>query len=200
MSVQTSLRTPTARGRYRTRYSREQANEEYGTQLNGDSQRAPPWPVPVNQNEIMFLLPRILQRNDRIKIAGTLTSDPRLFTINLVTGQDRPDYSNIAFQLETSIPNDQFTTKIIYNGQQNIIPDDPSSGIGAITPSEIIEGPRFDVEITIRISEDINPILDVSFNSVLMKQLFLKHNLSDIRFLTIDGDVQKIHQLHFELS
>lgn len=58
------------------------------------------------------------------------------FSISLVTGQNSPDYSNIAFQFEASFPDDQFTAKIVHYGQLTTFPVDPR-------PSQLIGGKLF---------------------------------------------------------
>jgi hypothetical protein len=62
------------------RNTRVQAENDvtYNTQLNGDTQRAPPWPEPQQENEIMFVLPRKLNLGDKISITGILKNNPRM--------------------------------------------------------------------------------------------------------------------------
>lgn len=54
-------------------------NEEtYGTELNGITHQAPPWPQPQIERENMFLLPKQLSLNDHITLTGNLLSNPKM--------------------------------------------------------------------------------------------------------------------------
>lgn len=64
-----------------------------------------------------------------------------------------------------------------------------------------LTGTDFNISITIRISDFVdNPIIDISVGVSPVVQIELKHNLEDIRFLNLNGDVQKVGKLQFDFS
>ncbi|KAI5646453.1 hypothetical protein NE865_01386 [Phthorimaea operculella] len=179
--------------------NREQPDgEQYGIHLNGDTQRAPPppWPTPRNQNEKMFILPRILQFGDRINIRGQTTSNRRNLIISLLTeSYDRsPDYRNAACQVEVNFSEDKIFLRNIVDGTEELFVDD-------IRASEIFSDPSsFYFSFAVVYLGDRGAIqVDVEGSS-LGNDVALKHKVDNIRFLTVHGDVDKIDKLEFEFA
>lgn len=57
--------------------SRTENEEPHTTQLNGNTHKAPPWPLPQYNNEIMFILPKQLSPGDQINVAGNMMNNPK---------------------------------------------------------------------------------------------------------------------------
>ncbi|KAJ2952203.1 hypothetical protein O0L34_g4483 [Tuta absoluta] len=176
--------------------NREQTDgEQYGIHLNGDTQRAPPpWPTPRNQNEKMFILPRILQYGDKINISGRMTRNRQNLTLSLLTESNgSPDYRNAGCQVEVNFVDDKIHIRNIVDGKEELVDLDlPASSIFS-DPSSfnfIFAVMYLGDQGAIQVEADNTPLGDVILN----------HKIDNIRFLTVHGDVEKINKLEFEFA
>ncbi|XP_037302993.1 uncharacterized protein LOC119193488 isoform X3 [Manduca sexta] len=170
---------------------RTHSESPYGTQLTGDIHRAPPWPRPRNEKETMLLLPKSLDSEDEVVVTGNLEGDARTLTIGLVTGMSEPDYQNVACQLDVNFPSNganNIAIKVIQNGNHELVND------GKPATDYFIEGEEFIIRFRVRNENYISIYVGPSF----LEQVELKHNVNDIRFLAVNGDV-KIKSLNMNL-
>ncbi|CAK1598746.1 unnamed protein product [Parnassius mnemosyne] len=183
--------------------SRVENEDVHTTQLNGNTQRAPPWPISQLSNEKMFILPKRLNAGDQINVAGNMMNDPKTLTVSLMTGNMTPDYQNIACQLEATFPSNpynpnQLTLKIIENGYNEEVTGDYQSFLA----TELFTDLSFNFGFTIRVNGNYQSghILDIFVGESFLEQVTLKHNIDDIRFLTLSGDIAKVHKLDFQFA
>ncbi|XP_026737365.1 uncharacterized protein LOC113500691 isoform X2 [Trichoplusia ni] len=165
------------------------SEEPYSVQLNGNVSRAPPWPRPRSSNEKMFLIPKQLDVEDKIIISCRLRDDPSEFKIGLATGYDQPDYNNLACQFEMLLKEqDKYTVRIISNGQYN----DQFGG----PASEVYGDTFFRMEFQIRNRNQMDIFVEESH----ITSINLMHSLESIRFLTVNGDIDRVVSLNFEFG
>ncbi|KPJ19467.1 hypothetical protein RR48_11094 [Papilio machaon] len=180
-------------------------NEEVDVsrRMNGSSQRAPPWPVTQLKNEIMFVLPKQLSAGDEITVAGNMIDNPQVLTVSLLTGSMSPDYQNIACQLEASFPanptnQNRLLLKVIQNGNDEAVLGDYQSFLA----TELFTDLSFKFGFSIRVSRSYQSehIIDIYVGESFLEQITLKHNIDDIRFLSLSGDVAKVEMLEFKFA
>ncbi|XP_045765230.1 uncharacterized protein LOC123867291 isoform X2 [Maniola jurtina] len=165
-------------------------NEVYGTMLNGHSQNTA-WPESHRQNENMFRLPRPLKNGDMIEINGFLQGDPQRLLLKLTTGMNNPDDYNIVCKAEANFSENIFHISGSVNGQiDNQPPSEEPDLIGQFPDG------KFNFIIRAR-GHGYNMYLDIDVFESNMGTRELKHNLGDITFLTLDGDITKIEDLKF---
>lgn len=138
----------------------------------------------------MFALPKSPVIGNIITVEGRLKSQREQLTVGLVTGQNSPDTSNVACQVEVNFPNksnpdDRTFIKIINNGTEEILNESPLTGF--------FGGEEFTITFTIR----DNKVINISAETFLY-QLEMHHELEEIKFLGVSGDVEKVKSLHFE--
>lgn len=174
-----------------------------GAQRNGDTLRAPPWPESQDENEIMFLLPRILNDRDTININGVLKRNPQNLYVSLITGNTSPDYQNIACQFEAIFPSDtnnedKVVIKVVQNGDVEVV-----NGYDSVAATDIFSESNFTFTFTLRVANsnggDIQA-MDIYVGGSFVHQMQMKHNLNNVRFLTLHGDIYKVEKLDFEFS
>ncbi|XP_013139081.1 PREDICTED: uncharacterized protein LOC106103767 isoform X1 [Papilio polytes] len=188
-------------GCFRSRVENEEV--DVSSRMNGNSQRAPPWPVTQLKNEIMFVLPKQLSAGDQITVAGNMINNPQTLTVSLITGSMSPDYQNIACQLEASFPANpinpnRLQLKVIQNGSNETIPGDYQSFLA----TELFTDLSFKFGFSLRVSGSYQSghILEIYVGESYLEQIILKHNIDDIRFLSLSGDVAKVEDLEFKFA
>ncbi|CAG9795243.1 unnamed protein product [Diatraea saccharalis] len=189
----------------KNRDTKEQLDNElvYQPRLNGDSERAPPWPEPQYENEIMFVLPRKPSVGDRITIGGILKTNPNSMSVNLLTGNISPDYQNIACKFEALFPNnanntDKIILKVVQNGIEEIIQSDED-----ITATDLFTDSNFSFVISIGLVNtnfDSIPAADIYIGGSSLAKVPLKHNLNSVKFLMLNGDIERVNTLDFQFS
>ncbi|XP_039749390.1 uncharacterized protein LOC120626144 isoform X3 [Pararge aegeria] len=166
-------------------------NEVYGTMLNGRAQNTA-WPESHRQNENMFRLPRPLKNGDMIEINGTLQDNPQRLLLKLTTGVSYPDERNIACWAEANFSENYFHINGSVNGQ---IADQPPSSEPDLIGLFPADG-RFNFIIRAR-AHGSALYLDIDVFEANMGSRELAHNLEDVTFLTLDGNIIKIEDLKF---
>ncbi|XP_030025593.2 uncharacterized protein LOC115444086 isoform X5 [Manduca sexta] len=140
----------------------------------------------------MLLLPKSLDSEDEVVVTGNLEGDARTLTIGLVTGMSEPDYQNVACQLDVKFPSNganNIAIKVIQNGNHELVND------GKPATDYFIEGEEFIIRFRVRNENYISIYVGPSF----LEQVELKHNVNDIRFLAVNGDV-KIKKFEYEFA
>lgn len=139
----------------------------------------------------MFLLPKILGSNDKIIVQGTTFYQRRQLTVGLVTGFNSPDHLNVACQLNIFFNNpDKIAVQVIENGNIETINESNAA-------TDYFPDPQFfEVHFRVRSEE----ILDVIVGDSLLDSIRLKHDVNNIRFLSVHGDVEKVSRLDFNFG
>ncbi|XP_068631035.1 uncharacterized protein [Battus philenor] len=182
---------------------RIQNEDIHTTQLNGSSQRAPPWPQTQLSNEIMFILPKTLNVGDQITVAGNMMSDPKTLMVSFLTGNMSPDYQNIACQLEATFPANptnpnRLLLKVIENGYDETVPGDYQTYLA----TELFTDLSFKFGFSVRVNGNSQSgyTLEIFIGESYFEQVKLRHNLDDIRFLSLSGDIAKVDGLEFKFA
>ncbi|CAB3238861.1 unnamed protein product [Arctia plantaginis] len=165
--------------------------DPYNIQLNGNTIRAPPWPKPQLKNEKMFVLPKKLGVHDTIGIWGITFEQRQRLTISLITGFQSPDYLNVACQLDINFydPN-KILVQVIQNGYAETVNDEYAA-------TDFFSDPQsFEVKFRVRSEE----IVDVFVGTSHLESVELKHDINEIRFLIVHGDVERVSRLDFNFA
>nr|XP_021186517.2 uncharacterized protein LOC110373532 isoform X2 [Helicoverpa armigera] len=170
------------------------ADEPYSVQLNGTGKltRAPPWPTPQLKMERIFVLPKQLEPNDRITVNCETTNQPSLLRIGLVIGYNSPDYSNLACQLEMYFPpqySDKLTITKVKDNSPTIEYEDSAVNFYADY--------HFRMQFKMR---DDSSMMDIYIGDSYLHTVELVHEMANIRFLTVNGDVNRVSGLDFHFG
>ncbi|KAJ8733204.1 hypothetical protein PYW08_001502 [Mythimna loreyi] len=174
------------------------AEEPYSVQLNGvngvgNVSKAPPWPRPQLKNERMFVLPKQLESEDQITVKMEALDQPGMLRVGLVTGFNSPDYSNLACQLEMTFPpqySDNLTITTVQNGQATNLFNEKAG--------DYYEGTYTNVIVTFRMRE--NGFMDVGLGQSHLYTMRLQHDIQNIRFLTVNGDINRVSGIDFQFG
>ncbi|CAH0605793.1 unnamed protein product [Chrysodeixis includens] len=162
------------------------SEEPYSVQLNGNVSRAPPWPTPRLSNEKMFVIPKRLEEEDKIIVNCQTKENPSELKIGLVTGAYTPDYDNLACQLEMLFNDNKVNIRVIQGGNHTVEDGGFADDYNTDT--------NFEIKFQIRNSQQV----DIFVGGSHITSVNLVHNLDNIRFLTVNGDIIRVSSLNFE--
>ncbi|XP_072939372.1 uncharacterized protein [Epargyreus clarus] len=175
-------------------------NEVYGSQMNRHNNM---WPKSVRG--IVFSLPRQLNIGDEINVKSVFLQSPQWISLSLTgdNGLNEADENNVAGLIELHFPQNIIKLKTVVNGiSQSIEPENPEFN----TPISIVPNyndPESTITIKIRISQDEdtnNTQMEFEVGLSFIKCIELQHHISRIKYLKLDGDVEKVDNLQFQFA
>ncbi|GBP39435.1 hypothetical protein EVAR_23785_1 [Eumeta japonica] len=145
--------------------------------------------APVNRDEDpnMFTIPRILNRNDRFMVAGTLKTNPQKFNLSITSGKadDVPCIIDVNFMASITIGIKINGTAVNVGPNQNIPTQD-------YFPDDLREF-KFEFMYT---GDELNIMVDESHLHVYR----LEHDIENLKYIQLSGDIEKVKSLSFHFA
>ncbi|XP_052749281.1 uncharacterized protein LOC113515360 isoform X2 [Galleria mellonella] len=180
-------------GRVRIRVSPEeqQKNERTSaTQLNPRNRQLPPWPQPRSQTEKMFLIPKELNPEDEVSIQGTVTNNPNSLTFNVTV--ENGDY----YQLEVNfVENRLFIRKMEENYTEDI-----NGRHENMQATDLLSGLNFNLGFTCGEKNGIGYYIQLKYDGYPLEEFEINNSCNKIRYISLDGDVERVNKLEFMFS
>ncbi|KAI5646454.1 hypothetical protein NE865_01387 [Phthorimaea operculella] len=155
--------------------------------------------MPVAEaNKMIFSLPRQMVLTDNITITGLTAHDRKKVTLGLVksTGEGKPDFGNVPCQIHLYYTHAESNrnTAIINSIVNSVATEEQDSGYEA---ENLVVG--LDLDISFQTfpengGKKIHPHIAGNPTPYLCEWS------EDIRFLMVEGDVQKIYNLNYQLG
>ncbi|XP_038220055.1 uncharacterized protein LOC119838265 isoform X2 [Zerene cesonia] len=170
----------------------------YGTTINGQALGD----IMANrENEVIFNLPTKLKHDDEFEVIGYMTSDRKKLIVSLITGSYEIDYNNVACEVEFNFTGDEIVKiRYIINGEPHEQTVENVSGSKLLI--EFVTEEYFKLKFKIKNSSIIITIGARKEGEGEQGEIFLehfesRHNIEDIRFLSLSHDIHKVSKLNF---